>query len=118
MTPEKVRVETKTVEVEKIIEKIVHKETKVTEHPDGTKETVVVEDSNTIGRTESTKNTYTKESISKGSKVNISILGGIKSDLNTVVYGASVSKELIGPITIGAWGLTDKTFGISVGLNL
>lgn len=33
------------------------------------------------------------------------------------VYGLSVSKEILGPITIGVFGLQNKTIGISIGLN-
>jgi len=29
----------------------------------------------------------------------------------------SVSKELFGPVTVGAFALTNSTFGISIGLD-
>lgn len=32
-------------------------------------------------------------------------------------YGASAQKEFIGPITIGAFGLTNGTIGVSIGLD-
>ena len=34
------------------------------------------------------------------------------------VYGAAFQKKFIGPISIGAWMLTNLTFGLSVGLEL
>lgn len=55
----------------------------------------------------------------KQSKINVSALvandfsrGGILP-----LYGASVSKEFIGPVTLGAFGLTNGTIGLSIGLN-
>lgn len=32
------------------------------------------------------------------------------------VYGAQLNKKFIGPVSMGVFGLTDKTFGVSVGL--
>ncbi len=33
------------------------------------------------------------------------------------IYGLEVDKKLIGPFVVGAFGLTDKTVGLSLGLN-
>ena len=33
------------------------------------------------------------------------------------LYGISANKEFIGPITIGAFGLTNGTIGLSIGVN-
>lgn len=44
--------------------------------------------------------------------VNISAL------ITSTAKGVSVTKELIGPITVGAFALSDGTIGASLGLNL
>lgn len=46
----------------------------------------------------------------------VSGLVGINSELRTV-YGASVDRRIVGNIFVGAWGTTDKTGGISIGLE-
>jgi hypothetical protein len=33
------------------------------------------------------------------------------------MYGISVHREFIGPITLGAFGLTNGTVGLSIGVN-
>lgn len=37
--------------------------------------------------------------------------------LGVPLYGISVQKEVLGPVTIGAWGLNNGTVGLSIGLN-
>lgn len=34
-----------------------------------------------------------------------------------IVYGAGVERRLLGPFWLGAWALTDKTLGLSLGLT-
>lgn len=126
-TPVKIKTEIKTVTVKEKVkgtEKEIHRETTITEttYPDGRKEvkTVIVEDS--------TKSTTSKENTNKDktenqettyatAKVTISALGGFNLSDPTPVYGASISKPILGPITIGAWGLSNKTLGASLGLT-
>jgi len=54
----------------------------------------------------------------KLSTLNVSALVGT-DPMNSFkpLYGFSVSKQFIGPVTIGLWGLTNSTVGISLGLN-
>ena len=58
--------------------------------------------------------------IENRSGVSVSILAGVPlTDFaKGLVYGASVSRKLFGPITVGLWGFTDLKFGVSVGLQL
>jgi hypothetical protein len=52
------------------------------------------------------------------SKINISAL--VAEDLHNPglpAYGVSFQKEFIGPVTIGAFGLTSGVVGVSIGLN-
>lgn len=132
---EKIKIETKIVEVEKKTEKkdqdvnkAERKETTITESvkPDGTKETTtkIIEDTNTNKNTkvDTVQNDTTKTDASKtiekgGSRLNISALGGYDIIKGVPVYGASISKDVIGPVSAGLWGLSNATVGISVGLS-
>lgn len=134
--PEKIKTETKIVEVEKKTEhsdteadKNKHKETTTHEitRPDGTKETTttVVEDSNANrhNTTDKTDDKSKSEDISKevtksGSKLTLSALAGVKvSDPTGMIYGGHVTKDILGPINIGVWGMSNNTAGLSIGLT-
>lgn len=136
--PEKVKIETKTVEVEKKttdqtkkVDRNKHLKTVTTteERPDGTKVTTTTTtvDTDTKSNTDTainddkTKNTETTKEVTRGgNKVTISALAGAKvsfSEPLTPIYGGMVNKELLGPITIGAFGLSDGVGGIALGLT-
>ena len=126
-TPEKVRIETKIVEVEKKTtdtQRDKHKETVVVEktNPDGSKETTttVVEDTKTDRKTETDKNKSSdvvQEKTQGTDKVTISALGGIDLTTNKAIFGGSATKPILGPITIGVFGLSNGSAGASVGLT-
>lgn len=143
--PTKVITETKTVTVEvetkdtknatsvdKDRDRHVERETIEVVRPDGTRETKtrVVENSSTdthrvSSTTESTTSSSTNErdtrteTTRESGRVNLSVLGGIK--LNDFAagpkIGGHVSRNILGPITLGVWGMNDLTFGASVGLS-
>jgi hypothetical protein len=109
-----------------------HIETKVTQSDskDGTKvvvteiteddETVRAKTSNTSEETQKTE-TRDKTVIYNSPKVTISALAGLSvHDLSvpSPVYGASVSKQVLGPISAGIWGLSNGVFGLSIGVSL
>ncbi len=128
--PEKVRVETKTVEAEKKTDIVKtdtdrHKETTITQtvSPDGTKQTVTRITEDTTKKTDSkdvTTDSKTSDTVKEvtrsASKVTLSALGGIY-DLKTPVYGGSITKPMLGPIAVGVWGLSNFTVGVSIGLT-
>lgn len=62
-----------------------------------------------------------KESLppEKRSRINISALASVDAKGGNMipVYGISANKEFIGPITIGAFGLTNGVVGLSIGVN-
>ncbi len=120
LTPEKIKTEIRTIEVEKIVVKVEHKIITIHEKPDGSKETTEIVDTNTNSHTDSSSKDSLKEETKSKSYVNISVLGASKFplDTNPLVYGLSIQKNVLGPITAGIFGLTDKTIGISLGLNL
>ena len=96
--------------------------------PDGTDDittTVVVSDHkqqndtsiDDIAKSVTDTTTVTRSS----SLVTISALGGAQisapSGINPLVYGVSLTKPVLGPITVGVWGLNNSTIGASVGLT-
>ena len=116
MSPEKIKTEVKTVEVEKVVTKIEHKTVKIKENKDGSKETIIITDSRADSNTNIRSQDKTKESTVRD-KINVSLLAGNSLPISAPIFGASVQKNFIGPITLGAWVLTNKTGGLSVGLN-
>jgi hypothetical protein len=127
--PEKVKIEKQVVTREKQVytkDKDDHKKTTTTEvdKPDGTKTiTTVITDDNSTKSTDTTdtatKETDTKEVTRGTSKVTLSALGGAHLGLGSqpTVYGGMISKPVLGPITISAWGLSNATIGMGIGLS-
>lgn len=131
--PEKVKIETKVVEVEKKtekkdVDKQLHKKTTtITEiRPDGTKIITVVSTDESQTKTKERKidesvkiGEQTKEVTNSTSKVTVAALAGVNPfDLNRGVdFGASVSRPVIGPITVGVFGFKSGMMGASVGLT-
>lgn len=96
-----------------------HTVTVITKAPDGTEKTTTTTDTNTKV-TEKDKTTDDKQTVTlKGAKLNVSLLGAIDTSTagHPLEYGLSVSKEFVGPITAGVWGLNNGTLGVSVGLD-
>lgn len=118
-TPTKVETKTVTVEVEhKAEDKKVDKVTTITVKPDGTKTTTITDKTETTTKTDvSDIKTSSKLVENKHSDLNISVLAGVDITNPKIIYGASVTKGIIGPVSIGIWGLTNGTVGASVGLN-
>lgn len=100
----------------KEVNKDTHKTTVVTKTPDGKEVTTIVEDTTTKSDSDTKKDqTITAP---KTSLINISALAGLDTGRGFVpTYGISASKELIGPVTVGAFGLTNGTIGLSIGVN-
>lgn len=93
-----------------------------TDKPDGTKTiiTTVTQDSDT--KTIATDNTSSSTTSSKeidrsSSRTNIYALGGLHFGDNQPVYGAMVSRDVVGPISIGVFGFSNLTFGAAVGVS-
>lgn len=130
-TPTKTITEIKTVEVEKKstendLDKSRHKETKTTEtvKPDGTKTTTtdIIDDINVSKRTTTEEDKFKsvddkKTVVKGGSVVSLSMLGGFSVNEKKEVLGAAVSKEVLGPISVGGFYLNNNVFGGSVGIN-
>lgn len=92
--------------------------------PDGTVKIVdqITQVANTKTDTVSDSITHTDTTVTppKTNTLNISAL--VANDFSKGIgifptYGVSVSKEILGPVTVGVFGLTNGTAGISIGLN-
>lgn len=126
--PQKVLTVTRVVEVEKKLietDKDTTKDTKIVEivRPDGTKETTTIINENkkvdqTVVDNKDSSSDAETETEKTGSPVTINALAGLDLKSGATVFGASVSKPVIGPIAIGLWGLTNATVGASIGLVL
>lgn len=109
-------VQTKTVETTKeVVRTDVQTVIKTVRLPNGQEETTTTVVDHTI-----TKDTASKTAVVvKAPTINVSAL--VANDFSTgslkPLYGISVSKELLGPITVGAFGLTNGTIGLSLGIN-
>lgn len=130
-------IETKIVEVKveesktdtsknRRVEKIITETT----HPDGTKvvETRIVDASQTERTTEKETQTArvderkeTEITVRSSFTTSVSALAGIQGSgmgvLPTVVYGAHVQRQILGPISAGAFGFTTGVIGLSLGLQ-
>lgn len=97
---------TETVTQNRTITKIV----KVIQH-DGTVSEVTTIDSAT--------KTDKVQTIARANKSNLSILAGSDFTQSQIkpLYGLSFSKEVIGPVTLGVFALTNSTVGVSIGYS-
>jgi hypothetical protein len=115
--PEKIKTEVKTVEVEKIVTKVQHQTITIHENKDGSKDTVIITNTNTGEQTKAKSKEEAKEIVFKENKINVSLLFGGTYPFSSLNYGLSFQRNIIGPITAGTWILNNSTGGISVGIN-
>lgn len=126
-TPQSIKI----VEVEKKVakdstktEKDSHKKvvTKKVTHPDGTTDetTTTTDDTSSSKQTKSVvadDKSKSSEIIKSSGILTIEALAGVNPLDGKFAYGASISRNLIGPIRLGAWGLTSGQIGVSLGLG-
>lgn len=114
-TPQKVV--TETIIKTKTITVVQHDtQTTVTEKPDGTKTTVIVD--------KSVDTTHQDQTIDKTKVVennkpdwHIGVDFSPKNPQYEYFYGARVERRILGPMFIGAFGNIDRTLGASIGLE-
>lgn len=117
--PDSVTKEKEVTEISRDKDTHRHTETVIVEEPGGKKTTTIVTDENTETKTRKDTSRQTQVQVeSKKSTINISALAGVNiREPSIPVYGISVSKELIGPVTVGAFGFSNGLVGMSVGIN-
>ncbi len=80
---------------------------------DGSSHTVtVIHDTRTVVK----KETLTIP-VRKTTNISALVANDFSKRLIEPVYGLSVSKEVLGPITVGVFGFTNTTVGVSVGIS-
>jgi hypothetical protein len=93
-----------------------HKKTVITEQPNGVKTTVITDDIKSD--TTETQVAQTHEVLNaKKPVINVSALVGTDYTSLKPLYGVSMSKEFLGPITLGVYGMTNHVIGLSIGIN-
>lgn len=70
-----------------------------------------------IKERETTKKELNQVESSQKAILNIAILGAYDPTQNQPSYGLSISKQFIGPVTLGVFGLTNGVAGVSIGVN-
>lgn len=89
--------------------------------PDGTIKTTTTTDTSTIAKTDTITDstTHMVQTIipPKNDTLNISVLAGIDFSRQVPIYGASLTKQVLGPLTIGVFGLTNGIMGGSIGVQ-
>lgn len=112
------RVTIKETTTKRQIDDTVVKRTVLVKEPGGREVTTIDE---RLTRTERS-DSVTKETapaLKSRATWNISVLAATsqKSHFGQLDYGVSATKELIGPVTVGAFGLTSGVVGASIGIN-
>lgn len=103
-----------TVEVTKeVIKKDIVTVVKEIVRPDGTKETETRTEDRSTEQTNSSNTTKTAQRAAY--KVNV--MAAYMPDKAKMEYGIMVQKNFIGPISLGAYVTTEKTVGITAGLE-
>jgi len=109
-------IQTKTVEVEKeVVKTDVVTVTHTVQLPGGGTDTTIT----TTDHTQKVETDTKTQVVLKSPTINVS--GLVANDFShggiLPLYGVSVSKEFIGPVTLGLFGLTNGILGLSVGIN-
>jgi hypothetical protein len=100
-----------------------HTTTTTTKSPTGAVTTTTVTDTSVVAikdtDTRVENSTTSTENSQKRSKVSVQALLALdlQKGIQQPIYGIAAQKEFIGPITLGAFGLTNGVIGVSIGLN-
>jgi len=97
------------------------KTTTIEKTPDGKEITTIQEETVINAHTSTDKTDQSSTSVIANARKTLNISGLASLDLSTrsvmPVYGASISKEILGPVTVGVFGLTNGVIGVSIGLD-
>ena len=90
---------------------------------DGSQKTTItqdtVKDEKEVDLTQAVKDIQQTVTPPVRSKINVSLLAAfdVTGQKDGLAYGASINKEIAGPITVGVFGLDNGIGGISIGIN-
>lgn len=113
-------IETLQTESETKTNKDTHKTTVITKKPGGEETTTITEDTVTTADRKRDSVAHLDQTVTppRVAPLNLSILAGVDpTNSFKPVYGLSLSKQVLGPITVGVFGLTNHNVGVSLGLN-
>lgn len=114
-------IENQQVDVDKQTNMNDHKVTTTTQDcTTGKKVTTITEDISSQTKKDTDIKTELDQTVTqpKRSLINISALASLDTTNGfKPAYGISANKELLGPLTVGAFGLTNGVLGVSVGVN-
>lgn len=95
--------------------------TQTTKEKDGTVITIVTttKDTNTSNTDDKTSDvSKSVQIIASKAIVHLDLLAGLQTTLSRKpIYGASINKEILGPVSVGVFGLTNGTIGASIGIT-
>jgi len=102
-----------------------HAVTKIVEvkKPDGTdtKTTVITQEKNVEQAKTTQAQTKIDQTVTPPKKTNLNVSALIAADLSNFgkgpAYGVSVTKQVLGPVSVGAFALTNSVVGVSIGLE-
>jgi hypothetical protein len=104
------------VNKDKKVEEDTHTKTIIVKEKDGREVTTIEQDTSTKSDT-TTKSENKTVVASNSGKLNVSLLGGYDFKQKELNYGLSISKQFIGPVTLGAFGMNNGIVGVSVGID-
>jgi hypothetical protein len=113
-TPPKVQEKIVEKEVEHKVE-VVHTVTVVQDHADGTKTTTTTTDDNT--NVQSTTDTSTRVTVTNNKDWKVDIGEGYDLTRSNRVYMFSVDRRVLGAVSVGVWGVSNGTGGVSLGYS-
>lgn len=98
----------------------VHTVTTTTKEPSGAQQTTVTSDTTAKVRVKDLETSTTKEVLAPKSKgINASVM--VATDLHnlssSLIYGVAVNKQVFSSFTLGVFGLTNSTVGVTVGVS-
>jgi hypothetical protein len=116
--PAKVVVKT---EVKEVVKEVVKKDVVIVEReiirPDGTVERERIEIDRSQYEREQKKDEVSKTETTKRANYRAAAIVGADFRSLQPVYGASIDARVFGPVSVGAWGMTNGTAGITVGIE-
>lgn len=101
------------------IHTVIHKHISIVKPPDANGGTVITED--VIETADESSIQDTKSTVLVDGRQRATMVSALAAtdihDITKVVYGVSVAREVLGPVTVGAFGLSSGVFGVSLGVR-
>jgi hypothetical protein len=101
-------------------EKQEHKKITIVKIPNGTTTTTITDDTTTNTQEQQQETSHVTETITPPKTNTLSINALAATSIHapgTMIYGASIQKQFLGPINTGLFGLTNGTVGVTIGLS-